>query len=136
MSLATTFAGPWGWLVENGVRIGLVLALASAIWLHGCHTGKMDSQKEIGGLETSLQVCGGTVKDLSAGIDKQNEASEARKAEGDRRVADSQAAAARAQGALDELRRTRAKADAYQRPAGVGECDAARSIVERDNAKK
>lgn len=135
MSAATLLAGPQAWLIANGAKLALYAALVSAIWLHGCHYGESGMQKENGALEEKVRTCAASVNNLASAIERQNKASAATKAEGDRRVSESQAAAARAQGALDALNKAKAKADAYERPQGLDECAAARRIVGADNAK-
>ena len=136
MSALSILGGPQAWLAENGTKLALCAAAAAALWLHGCHTGEMRKEKELGAMETKLGVCAATTRDLSAGLDKQNEGIEATKKDGDARVAKGLEALARAQATIDRLSGQIAASGAYQRPAGQDECAAARAIVEKDNEKK
>lgn len=121
---------PWAWKL-----LGL-LVLIAAIFFAGVHwKGKRD-QVDIDHLKTSLKLCGDTVNDLKGAVAKQNAAADAAKADGDARVKAGEDALKRNQAILAQLLADRAKSDAYKRPTGVTECDAAKSIVERDNAKK
>jgi len=121
---------PWVWKL-----LGL-LALVAAIFFYGAHWQSKRDQVDIDNLKTSLKTCGDAVEDLKGAVAKQNAAADAAKADGDARVKAGQEALARNQALLAQLLADKAKSDAYKRPAGVSECDAARSIVEKDNAKK
>jgi len=128
--------GPQAWLVANGTKLGLILALLVAVWVHGCVHGEKGAQKEIGHLESDLKTCGANSKGLETAIGKQNASITSTAAEGAKRVETSQAATVKAQPTIDRLSAEKAKADAYQRPAGVDACQAAKSIIEADNAEK
>ncbi len=134
MTIATLIASPQAWLAENGLKLGLYAAGAGALFIGGCHFGEMRKAEQIGELQASLQVCRANSKTLAGAVNKQNASIEATAAEGKKRVETSQAATEKARPTIDRLTAEKARADAYQRPAGEDACKAAQSIIEVDNA--
>lgn len=130
------FSGPYAWLARGVLYLVAAAAIAAggAYLMHRHEQPIIDGlNQQVGGLKADLKVASASVTALEAAIAKQNAAAAAEAADGQKRLAEAQAALAAAQKTLADLRRQKAAADAYVRPAGMDACTAAQTIIDGDN---
>jgi uncharacterized protein HemX len=131
------------WFAQWGMKLLFLAALLVAAAAGGCYYGEQGQMAktaaanvELAKAETNLGSCQGSNKALQTAIGDQNTAIQALgKAGDDRKDAGKKAVDALAP-QLTRIEAAIATSQRYQRRAGTNECDAARTIVERDNAKK
>jgi preprotein translocase subunit SecD len=127
---------PWAWKAIGVAVLAGLLLLGGAHWQKGKDAAALAAKDaEIERLKSDLKTSQANATTLEAAITKQNASIEATAAEGKKRVETSQAATEKAKPVIDRLTTEKAKADAYQRPAAMDDCTAARAMVEADNGR-